>query len=770
MVIPTVVGAGAISPTPPRTRGAKAVRLRNPIPMKARPAVMQPLLPLTHDIVLIGGGHAHALVLRMWGMNPLAGARLTLINPDPVAPYTGMLPGAIAGHYTRDEMMIDLVRLARFAGARLILERATGIDTAARRVTLGSGRSLRYDTASLDIGITSDLPGVKGFADIAHAAKPLGSYAATWEAFVATAPAAPRLVIIGAGVGGVELALASAHRLVGLGKTPQITLVQRGDQILPGVGAAARRSLMAALQGHGVVVKTAMTATPVAAGQVALSDGTMLASDFTLSVAGAQPQGWLSGTGLALSEGFVTVGPTLQTSDTAVFAVGDCADMAFAPRPKAGVFAVRQAPVLVHNLRAAASGGVMRRYRPQRDYLKLVALGGKEAVADKFGLRTGGAWLWRMKDRIDARFMAKFGDYPAMAMPSVPPVFAKGMQAAMGTRPMCGGCGAKVGPGALQRALEALPVPIRADVLSGRGDDAAVISMGGQRQVISTDHLRAFTGDPALMAQLTAVHALGDIWAMGATPQAALAQITLPRLSGVLQTEMLAEIMAAASAVFSDAGADIVGGHTSVGSELAIGFTATGLAVRPITKGGAQVGDAILLTKPLGTGTILAAEMAMARITATGVPLMGEVWARCVASMARPLGGAARLLADQATAMTDVTGFGLAGHLWEMLVACGHGAEISVSSLPLLPGAEALAAMGHASTLASENRASLEWHLDAPPGPVTDLLFDPQTCGGLLVTVPGHRVRPMLVALAEMGETAAMIGQIVTGPARIVAQ
>ena len=332
-----------------------------------------------------------------------------------------------------------------------------------------------------------------------------------------------------------------------------------------------------------------------------------------------------------------------------------------------------------------------------------------------------------------------------------------------------GGCGAKVGPGALAEALAALPPPQRADVLSGRGDDAATLRFGGARQVITTDHLRAFTCDPDLMARLAAVHALGDIWAMGAAPQAALAQITLPRLSPALQTEMLAEIMSAAASVFRTAGADIVGGHTSIGDELSVGFTATGLVTTPITTAGAGVGDAILLTKPLGTGIILAAEMATTRISAPGTPLLGEAWATCTASMLRPLGVAARILADHATAMTDVTGFGLAGHLWEMLQASGHGAEISLAALPLLPGAEALATMGQASTLAPANRAFLDWHLDAPPGPRTDLLFDPQTCGGLLVTLPAHWVRPMQVALRGAGEQAAMIGQIVKGPPRIIA-
>jgi selenide,water dikinase len=728
---------------------------------------MQASLPQTFDIVLIGGGHAHALVLRKWAMAPLPGVRLTLINPGPVAPYTGMLPGAIAGHYTRSDMMIDLVRLARFAGARLILDRATGIDGASRHIMLSSGRRLRYDATSIDIGIASDLPEVPGFADHAAAAKPLGAYAEAWEAFVNSAPPEPRLTIIGAGVGGVELALASAFRLRRQGKAPRITLLERGPAPLAALAPASARTLQAALARDGTILRCNTTVTRVRAHDLDLSDGTTLPTDFTLSVAGARPQGWLADTGLALTDGFVTVGPTLQSSDPTIFAVGDCAHMGFAPRPKAGVFAVRQAPVLYDNLRALAMGQTapLRRYAPQRDYLKLISLGDKSALADKFGLRGGGAWLWRQKDRIDAKFMAKFADFPAMTRPTLPPSHAKGMAEALGDKPMCGGCGAKVGAGALAQALAVLPKSARPDVLSGRGDDAAVLSIGGQRQVLTTDHLRAFTHDPHLMARLAATHALGDVWAMGAAPQAALAQITLPRLSPALQADMLAEVMAAASAVFAAAGAEIVGGHSAVGDELTLGFTVTGLAPEGATlKTGAHVGDVIVLTKPLGSGTILAAEMAMAR---PRTAMMGEVWAACIASMSRPLGPAAAILRARATAMTDVTGFGLAGHLWEMISGAGVAARLDLAALPFLDGAEELAAMGVASTLAPSNRAALSWQIDAPPGPKGDLLFDPQTCGGLLVTLPAHWARPLCHELQQAGEFARIIGTITQGPPHI---
>ena len=173
------------------------------------------MVPYTRDLILIGGGHAHALVIKAWGMDPLPGARLTVINPGPTAPYTGMLPGHVAGHYGRDELEIDLVRLCRHAGARLILDKVIDINQASREVTLESRGTLVYDVASIDVGITAKL-NVLGFADYGIGAKPLNMYADRWRIFLAQAvkgQSASDVAVIGGGIAGCELAMAMAFSL-----------------------------------------------------------------------------------------------------------------------------------------------------------------------------------------------------------------------------------------------------------------------------------------------------------------------------------------------------------------------------------------------------------------------------------------------------------------------------------------------------------------------------------------------------------------------------
>ena len=686
-------------------------------------------LPLTRDLVLIGGGHTHALVLRKWGMNPLPGVRVTVINPGPTAPYSGMLPGFVAGHYTRAELDIDLVKLARFAGARIINGYATGIDVAAKTVTVAGRPPIAYDVMAVDVGITSAMPDLPGFTAHAVPAKPLGAFASRWDTFRMAAQN-PQIAILGGGVAGAELAMAMAHAL--RDKNPTVKLIDR-SRVLTALGYKARNMMLAALTSNNVEIIEDAEVTQIFAEGVVLSDGRTIRSDFTTGAAGAKPHDWIADTGLDLHDGFITVDAHLQSSVVGVFAVGDCAHLSANPRPKAGVYAVREAPVLYDNLRAALSGGQLVSYKPQRDYLKLVSLGKKSALAEKFGTARQGNLLWKFKDYIDRKFMDQFDGLPEMGAPKLPRTTALGMKEALGDKPMCGGCGAKVGRAALQNILT-----------DQFGDDAAEIQPG---QVMSTDHLRAFTHDPVLMTRIAAVHALGDIWAMGAKPQAATASLILPRMSTALQERTMAEIMTAASEVFGKAGGKIIGGHSSLGEELTIGFTVTGLAKKPITLAGAKAGDALIITKPIGSGTIMAAEMAG---KAGGADVIA-----CFELMVQGQAHASEIL-GRARAMTDITGFGLAGHLRGICDASDVGAELKLDQIPLMNGALELSAAGIRSSLFEDNRTG------AGPieGPQFDLLYDPQTAGGLLAAIAPDQAKAAVKALIKAGYQAAVVGQI----------
>ena len=700
---------------------------------------MTPSLTATKDLVLIGGGHTHALVMRAWGMRPLPGARLTLINPGPAAPYSGMLPGFVAGHYSRDTLSIDLIRLARFAGARVILGAVTALDPETRRIAVGD-RIVCYDVVSLDVGLTASMPALPGFEDHATAVKPLGDFAKAWDQ--ARDKQGP-IAVLGGGIAGAEIAMAMAHARHHKSAITVIDAARVLKTLLPW----PKRHILRAMRGLGIDLIENAEPVAVTDQGVALADGRLIEAEFVVGAASGRAWPWLAQTGLELFEGFVAVDQYLQSSSTEVFAAGDCAHMRETPRPKAGVFAVRQAPVLFENLRARLMERPLRRFVPQRDYLKLVSLGGKTALAEKTGIPLSGSVMWRWKDHIDQRFMRKFSDLAPMAVPHLPKDRAAGV---LPDKPLCAGCGAKIGRAPLRAALQDLP-QLRDDVLSLPGDDAAILRMGDVKQVLTTDHLRAFTHDPAMMARIAAVHALGDIWAMGAAPQAALAQVVLPRLSPELQTRTLSEVMHAAGDVFATAGAQIVGGHSSQGDEMTLGFSISGLCgAAPITLQGARPGDFLVLTKPIGTGIILAAEMQMRA--------SGDVVAGALASMSQPSDLAARLL-SQAHALTDVTGFGLAGHVQGICAQSNVSAQIWLDRVPILKGALDLAHAGVRSSLYPDNRGLIG---ECPETARAEVLFDPQTAGGLLAAVGENQVHQVIDEFRKFNQKIDIIGRIIS--------
>lgn len=358
------------------------------------------------SVVLVGGGHTHALVLNALKSKPLEGAVLTVINPGTTAPYSGMLPGFVAGHYTRAELDIDLGALSQRVGATLIDGRAIGLDPLEKRVHLENGTSLNYDVASIDVGITSRMDALPGFAAHGVPAKPLDNFSRRWDAFRNSARE-KHVAIIGGGIAGAELAMAMAFALQKQTEAVSVRLLDR-SKVLSANTETAQKRVRKELHALGVKVMEGVDVQQVTQTGVTLTDDSTIAANFVVGAAGATPHDWINNTGLQLTDGFIDVNNALETSRKGVFAVGDCAHMTHDPRPKAGVYAVRQAPVLLRNMRKALAGAPLDIYEPQADYLKLISLGGKRAFGEKNGWSAAGHLVWRVKDRIDRSFMDQF--------------------------------------------------------------------------------------------------------------------------------------------------------------------------------------------------------------------------------------------------------------------------------------------------------------------------------------------------------------------------
>ena len=766
--------------------------------------------PILRDIVLVGGGHSHVVALKSFAMKPMAGVRLTVICTDTHTPYSGMLPGYVAGHYDFDAVHIDLGKLCAFAGARLYKAEVMGIDRAAKKVICKGRPDVDYDVLSINIGSSPQVGAISGAAEFAVPVKPIAQFNERWLALLARASlghiqqglqvSAPlRIAVVGGGAGGVELLLAMQHRFQKLNVNVSFSLFTEGAVILPTHSAAVQQRFAEVLAKRGVTVHLNAAVTRVAQNQLHVGHGVTLQTfdfDEVMWVTQAGGAAWLANTGLALdARGFIEVNDCLQsTTDANVFAAGDIANMTHHKLEKAGVFAVRQGMPLAENLRRSVQGVALKAYRPQKRWLALISTGDKQAVASRgalwgffTGLGMGGAnasgeLLWRWKDWIDQRFMRRFSEFPVMdesarkphpislaAGTNVKLTSEESLQAISAIAMRCGGCGAKVGATVLSRALGTLNPIERDDVLIGlhAPDDAAVVRVpAGKAMVHTVDFFRAFIDDPYIFGRVAANHALGDIFAMGGTAQSATAIATVPPGLEAKVEATLRDMMAGAVEVLNAAGCALVGGHTGEGKELALGFAINGLVdiasdgvtlPRTMTKGAMKAGDVLILTKPMGTGTLFAA-----------LP-KGKTKGRWIdaalASMQQSnQAGAACLLAHGATACTDLTGFGLLGHLVEMTKPSGVDAEINLDALPLLDGAEDCVRAGITSSLQSANirlRRAIKNQEAYAHHPRYPLIFDPQTAGGLLASVPAGHVYACVAELKTLGYTkTAIIGRI----------
>ena len=507
----------------------------------------------------------------------------------------------------------------------------------------------------------------------------------------------------------------------------------------------------------------------------------------------ASAPSWFRENGLEVcDDGFLLVRDTLQSlSHDFVFGAGDCATVKAASRPKSGVFAVRAARPLVENLRRFFAREPLRRWRPQRKFLSLIGTADGQAVASRGRWAASGAWVWRWKDAIDRKFMRQFAELPAMETEARAPRRTEGTERTEGTKPRrtlpdqrwpshlrwiggrswpsgSAGCAVsvvqrKIGSGALGRVLARLrgewPQVIEGEAGGGAAiqaglatpDDAAVFAVPTGRSLVQTaDYLPALVSDPFVFGRIAALHGFSDVFAMGAEPHSALAAALVPFGTAAATEEILYQMLSGVAAELSTMRALLLGGHSAEGAVPALAMTCNGLVDphRVLRKGGLAPNQTLILTKPLGIGTLFAAEM---RLEAQGRWIDAAI-----ASMLESNLPASRILRDHgATGCTDVTGFGLLGHLVELLRASGVAARLDLDAIPILDGAIDCAQRGFVSSLAPENQdAALAAAVNAADfarHPHLPLLFDPQTSGGLLAAVPIDKAEACLTALANAG-------------------
>ncbi len=714
-----------------------------------------PLTDRSKDLVLVGGGHSHVIVIKHFGMHPSDDHQVTLISAGVDSAYAGMLPGLIAGHYDYGETHIDLTRLCQWAGVRFIKAEVIDLDLERKQLSLAGRANVSYDIVSFDIGAEPDLISVDGASDFAIPVKPITKIWQRWTELQDISLNPQRIAVVGGGAGSVELILAMVESFSE--EDIRFDLYCGSSRLLPEYCRPLGASVLKTLARKGVTVHLDAWVDRVREGSLVLKSGECHDFDEVFWCTAAAPTPWLAKSGLSLdSDGFIATKDTLQSlNDEHVFAVGDCASQIYQPRPKAGVFAVRQGPVLARNLRAKIIGKSLQSYKPQKRFLSILSLGSQTAVANWGRLFLSAKWVWSWKNLIDKRFMRNFENLPA---PKMNFKLNLGMNYE-GVRSQfhCGGCGAKVSANALSQVLTKLSAE-NPDNCMVSSDDAREITFPSHKVWQSIDGLRGLVGDLWQMGQLSANHALSDLFACGLQPHSAQALIVLPFATPALQARELTQILEGALTVFKEAKCILVGGHSMQGPELQIAFAVNGYlpgsSSHSLSKTGLQVGDKLLITRPLGSGILFAAHM---QLLADGSHLE-----KALAIMAQSNFTAAEVcIRHGVKCVTDVTGFGLAVHLIEMLES-SQGATVKVLDVPSFEGVLSYMAKDVRSTGHQSNKDAAAGYLsEIDQGDLkAELLFDPQTCGGLLMGVAPEELDSLSRALALAGVQSYVIGEV----------
>lgn len=704
-----------------------------------------------YDLLLVGAGHSNVQVLRAFGMRPDPNIRVTVVAREAHSPYSGMLPGFVYGMYSWEDIHIDLAKLCTFANARLIVDEVLHINPSDNTVNVRGRPDLRYDCLVVNTG---GEPGIKfrGRENVT-AVKPIGRFTTEWDHIVEQGESGVhhKLVVVGGGPGSVEVALAVRERF---GEVFDITILTADPELMIQHNRRVRKIATRTLTRHAISFKVNFPVATVTDREVASEQGDQVECDHVLWVTGVEAPPWIRESGFDVdSGGFLKVDNTLRsTSHRNVFAGGDMVCLVGQERPKSGVFAVREGPILARNARAFLKAKRLRIYNAQKQALAILRLPGNDALASKGPWCMRSKTISRWKHRIDVKFMRRFKKLPTMSWNTPKRSKTDEMR--------CGGCASKLGARLLDRVLRRLEENDAHGVINGLGDDAAVIDIGSKTVATSCDHFKPMISDPFRFGKVAATHALNDLYAMGSVPKIALALVTLPLMAEHLMEDDFYQTLAGAVAVFGADNVTLVGGHSAEGSEVSLGFAVTGTHVDPPWfRSNMLPGQNLILTKPLGTGIVLAGLMYM---KTRALDLVA-----CIESMEQSNQRATTIFRSfDASAVTDISGFGLTGHCMELVQQSKVNVELFANAVNVLPGTKDVLKQGINSTLHDANAQLLtdfEVSSDVEAGSLASMV-DPQTSGGLLAAVPPELSEECLATLVAAGyQGAHIVGRTVEG-------
>ena len=694
-------------------------------------------IPITNDLVLIGGGHSHLSVLMKLSKRPINGNRITLITNEIDTPYSGMIPGYIEGIYSWRDSHIDLYRLCLKLNVRFIHAEVERVSAHEKEIYFKDRPKIKFDVLSINTGIQSNNREIKGAAKYCLPVKPISKLA---NNFLNKITNFKSIAFIGGGAGSVELALAIKKRFLNINQDIKITIITGKRGLLSTFPQKTKLTSLKTLEKFKIDIIEYKRVLEVKPKQIILSDKSMLKIDKAILSTNSMTPKWLAKSDILLTkDNYILVNKSFQTNYKYVFASGDVIDFNNQNLKKAGVFAVRSGKPLAINIKQFILGKKLVEYKFNKNYLALIGTSKRSAIATKYNLTFNSRFFFYLKKYIDQNFIKKFSDFKIRKKftlealkTDVLNIFVKHKEKITDENDImqCKGCAAKVPLNALKQALPK-------DIVSTSED---AVSVPGQPELYQTvDMISSIITDPFLLGKIAANHSISDMVSVNSKITSAMMILQLPLSKTEINSRDLEQVLLGANEIFKTIDCPLIGGHTMIGKDKdpIIGFSILGQKQKKIkimkNRRKIKTKDLLILTEKVGSGLIFAGinNYLIDSYFQTDVikqMIKGNLNFGKISNHLNIL------------SMTDITGFGLANHLLNLIKRDNSktGLTIYPNKIPLFEGVNECLNKDIKSSLFKSNYdiAQKDIIYKRDKSKLDNILYDPQTVGGIAFIIP----------------------------------
>lgn len=694
-------------------------------------------IPITNDLVLIGGGHSHLSVLMKLSKRPINGNRITLITNEIDTPYSGMIPGYIEGIYSWRDSHIDLYRLCLKLNVRFIHAEVERVSAYEKEIYFKDRPKIKFDVLSINTGIQSNNREIKGAAKYCLPVKPISKLA---NNFLNKITNFKSIAFIGGGAGSVELALAIKKRFLNINQDIKITIITGKRGLLSTFPQKTKLTSLKTLEKFKIDIIEYKRVLEVKPKQIILSDKSMLKIDKAILSTNSMTPKWLAKSDILLTkDNYILVNKSFQTNYKYVFASGDVIDFNNQNLKKAGVFAVRSGKPLAINIKQFILGKKLVEYKFNKNYLALIGTSKRSAIATKYNLTFNSRFFFYLKKYIDQNFIKKFSDFKIRKKftlealkTDVLNIFVKHKEKITDKNDImqCKGCAAKVPLNALKQALPK-------DIVSTSED---AVSVPGHPELYQTvDMISSIITDPFLLGKIAANHSISDMVSVNSKITSAMMILQLPLSKTEINSRDLEQVLLGANEIFKTIDCPLIGGHTMIGKDKdpIIGFSILGQKQKKIkimkNRRKIKTKDLLILTEKIGSGLIFAGINnylidSYFQIDVIKQMIKGNLNFGKISNHLNIL------------SMTDITGFGLANHLLNLIKRDNSktGLTIYPNKIPLFEGVNECLNKDIKSSLFKSNYdiAQKDIIYKRDKSKLDNILYDPQTVGGIAFIIP----------------------------------